>query len=459
MSLRRLDGFRRYAVAVQYHGGSFLGVTYQGRHHEDCLIVTRDNHNNKTTSTTTDVRGYRSVEGRIRQALDDLFGSGGGDGEEATDQHGWENFQISSRTDRGVHALKNTFHVDIRHPLSPSPHHPSQQSLPPDVDSDSDPTATATILQKLRRGLNYHLARQTTSWSRDSHPHNDDDNERERCSSTHQHTMLSRVPKKPKHRRNSSSSTSSSSNFTVFEEDDWRRHSVSDELRIVAAQPAPQVMFNPFSVSDPTQPTEVDWNARFSATQRTYVYRILNFNGDKKNSSSTATGGGVGWWGVPFEWDRSWRLRNWLNVGDMQQAAKFLEGTHDFSSFRGAGCQRQSPVVHIRSIHIQASPYDEAAMLWGPTTDHQGGGRYHFRDRQGPDAYPQLVTIAIVGNAFLYRQVRNMVGCLVEVGTGRIPPNKVEDLLRAKDRRLAPRMAPAHGLFLVDVQHGDFHIG
>ena len=244
----------------------------------------------------------------------------------------------------------------------------------------------------------------------------------------------------------------------MFQEDDWRRHSVSDELRILAAQPAPEVMYNPFSVSDPSQPTEVDWNARFSATQRTYVYRILNFNHHDKHGGDGGDGGDG--WGVPVEWDRSWRLRKWLNVGEMQRAATLLEGTHDFSSFRGAGCQRQSPIVHIQSIHIHASPYDEAAMLWGTTTTTTGGSTDPLGSNRGdPDAFPQLVTITIVGNAFLYRQVRNMVGCLVEVGTGRLSPYyKVEDLLRAKDRRLAPGMAPAHGLFLVDVQHGDFHL-
>jgi tRNA pseudouridine38-40 synthase len=364
MSLRRLDGFRRYALAVQYHGASFLGFSYHGDHNEDRILP-----------DGADLRGYRSVEGRVREALNNLF------------EDRWENFQVSSRTDRGVHALKNTFHVDIR------------------GDSES------TILQKLGRGLNHQIARQNTSWSQ-----NQEYNTR-------------------KQRRNSKS------NFTVFEEDDWRRHSVSDELRILAAKPAPDYMYNPFSERDPSQPTEVDWNARFSATQRTYIYRILTFNGDD------------GDWGVPFEWDRSWRLRRLLNVEDMQQAANLLEGTHDFSSFRGADCQRQSPVVHMESVGVRAFPYgpSNAGGMAG------GGGLLSFGEGD-PDSFPQLITISIVGNAFLYRQVRNMVGCLVEVGRGRLPPNKVEDLLCAKDRRIAPAMAPAHGLFLVDVQHGDFYI-
>jgi tRNA pseudouridine38-40 synthase len=363
MAVRRLDGFRRYALAVQYHGASFLGFSYNGDR-EDRLLP-----------DGADLRGYRSVEGRIREALDGLF------------QGRWENFQVSSRTDRGVHALKNTFHVDIQ--------------------GDSEPTT----LQKLRRGLNHQLARQTTSWSQNQN-------------------HKTRTQKR-----------NSKSHFSVFEEDDWRRHSVCDELRILGAKPAPDYMYNPFSERDPRQPTEVDWNARFSATQRTYIYRILTFDGEDGN------------WGVPFEWDRSLRLRNLLNLKDMQRAAKLLEGTHDFSSFRGADCQRQSPVVEMRSIEVHGFPYCPP-MTWG--TD-DGGGLLSFGDGD-PDASPQLVTISIVGNAFLYRQVRNMVGCLVEVGRGRLQPNAVVDLLLARDRRRAPAMAPANGLFLVDVQHGNFQI-
>ena len=119
-----------------------------------------------------------------------------------------------------------------------------------------------------------------------------------------------------------------------------------------------------------------------------------------------------------------------LNVIDMQEAAHNLVGQHDFTSFRAAGCKRFSPVVAIQDIHM------------GIPTDNS----------------TQLVTIAITGNSFLYRQVRNMVGCLVTVGKGEVAPQEVKDILERKSRRFAPVMAPAHELFLVDVQHGDFII-
>ena len=70
----------------------------------------------------------------------------------------------------------------------------------------------------------------------------------------------------------------------------------------------------------------------------------------------------------------------------------------------------------------------------------------------------EIITIAVKGAAFLYRQVRNIVGCLASVGEGKIRPTEVKTILEAKDRRKAPMMAPAHGLYLTDVEHGDFYI-
>lgn len=371
MSLRRLDGFKRYALAVQYHGSSFLGFSYLGKY-EDCIL-----------ENGTDLRGYRSVEGRIREALDSIFGDS------------WENIQVSSRTDRGVHALKNTFHVDIQ--------------------GESE-QAQLLVLKKLQKGLNHSLTRQGTSRSRTGESSPDTGGMRKR---------------------------NQQSGYSLFEDDDWRRHSISDEVRILSAKPAPDYMGNPFVMQDPNQPTEVDWNARFSATQRTYIYRILGF--DDMDSE----------WGIPFEWDRSWRIR-WkdtpLDVKAMQQAAKILEGTHDFSSFRGGDCQRLSPVVSMKSIQVQSMSYGPPP-LWGINEAgllNFGGGT--------PYQSPRLITVSIVGTSFLYRQVRNMVACLVEVGKGRLKPSDVEEILNAKDRRQAPGMAPPQGLFLVDVQHGDFEL-
>jgi tRNA pseudouridine38-40 synthase len=372
MALRRASGFTRYAISCQYHGASFLGVSYQGSQ-EDRILA-----------DGADLRGYRSVEGRIREALEDLVGASQ-----------YENIQFSSRTDRGVHALKNTFHVDIL-----------------GNNSDDD------MVQRLHGGLNYFLGRQTHSWHREQQQ---------------QQAKTRKRRRKPPPK------------FTFLGDSYWSRYSANDELRILSVKQPPDYMDNPFSEQDPSQPPTVDWNARFSATERTYIYRVLCYLDQNEN------------WGVPFEWDRSWRIRcKSLNVDAMQQAGVYLEGTHDFSTFRGRKCQRSSPIVSMKSVQVQSQPYG-SPLLWG------GGagatpGLLGMHGEYNTDGFPQLVTIQIVGNSFLYRQVRNMVGCLVQVGLGKLPPADVEELLEMKCRKIAPTTAPAHGLFLANVKHGNFHI-
>jgi tRNA pseudouridine38-40 synthase len=360
MALRRADGFVRYAISIQYHGSSFLGFAQQKKQ-EDCILI-----------DGTDLRGFRSVEGRLRDAFEVFVG-----------QDRYENIQVSSRTDRGVHAFKNTFHVDILH---------------------EDEKDIIGFPEMLRRALGYHLSRQGTS------------RDQERA--------------KPSRRKQQPSHT--------FLGDEWSRHSANQELRILSAAKAPDFMVNHFSEVDLSQPTQVDWNARFSATERTYVYRILHFSGDND-------------YGAPFEWDRSWRLLGDepFRVAAIKEAAAYLQGTHDFSSFRAAKCQRASPILSMRNIDVQSQPYG-GSLLWDAAGGLLGIGN------ADEDSHTQLVTIKFVGNSFAYRQVRNMVGCLAEVGRGRLQPFEVKEMLAAKDRTSAPAMAPAHGLFLVDVQHGDF---
>jgi tRNA pseudouridine38-40 synthase len=218
-----------------------------------------------------------------------------------------------------------------------------------------------------------------------------------------------------------------------------RRYSPPHEVRVLNAAKAPLAMKNIFYTgnADDDQPALIDWNARFSATQRAYAYRIFHQPSYEDYN------------GIPFEWDRSWVLRdsNPLNIEAMREAALYMTGTHDFTSFRGRSCQRASPVVTMKHIVVQSQPKGAFGM-----TDL--GDMFRVKSFSESDA--SLVTIGIVGDSFLYRQVRNMVGCLVSVGRGKLEPTKVCNILAERDRTKAPSMAPAHGLFLVNVQHGDF---
>jgi tRNA pseudouridine38-40 synthase len=105
----------------------------------------------------------------------------------------------------------------------------------------------------------------------------------------------------------------------------------------------------------------------------------------------------------------------------MDSAAKFLVGTKDFKSFAAGDEKREDTVRTI------------------------------FRcDVTGDNSW---IYVDVEGNSFLYNMVRNIVGTLVEVGNGRWRPEKINEILEAKDRTAAGPMAPAAGLCLMRVQY------
>ncbi|MBI3147192.1 MAG: tRNA pseudouridine(38-40) synthase TruA [Betaproteobacteria bacterium] len=147
-----------------------------------------------------------------------------------------------------------------------------------------------------------------------------------------------------------------------------------------------------------------DFHARASATGRHYQYLLQN--------SAVRPGleaGRVGWYHRP------------LDLEAMRAAATLLSGRHDFSAFRAAACQAQTPVRELRRVDIQ---------------------------RQG-----EYLVFSFSANAFLHHMVRNLVGSLVHVGNGRHPPQWLGEVLGARDRaRAAPTFGP-DGLYLIG---GDF---
>ena len=147
-----------------------------------------------------------------------------------------------------------------------------------------------------------------------------------------------------------------------------------------------------------------DWSARFSATGRAYVYRILN---RPARAALLA--------------HRVWHLPRPLDVAAMQAAADQLLGRHDFTSFRAAACQASSPLRTLDVLHI---------------------------GRAG-----ELVEVVAEARSFLHHQVRNMVGTLRLVGEGRWQPDDVGRALRAQDRAAAGPTAPPDGLYLTGVRY------
>ena len=125
-----------------------------------------------------------------------------------------------------------------------------------------------------------------------------------------------------------------------------------------------------------------------------------------------------------------WSIGKPLDIERMQAAATVLTGQHDFSSFRAAGSNEdKSPVRTLESLTIEELPADV---------------------RTGT---ARTVSIEVTSGGFMYKMVRNIVGTLVACGHGILDPNQVQNILKARDRALAPPTAPPHGLCLLYVEY------
>lgn len=148
------------------------------------------------------------------------------------------------------------------------------------------------------------------------------------------------------------------------------------------------------------------FHARFDAYGRHYRYLL-----ESSPVRSPLLVGRVGWTHLKLD----------LNL--MRQAAALLEGEHDFSSFRAAECQAKSPIKTLYRTSIS------------------GTSRYLCLD--------------LHGNAFLHHMVRNIMGALVYVGSGRISVDEFESVFHAKSRLKAPPTFMSDGLYLTGVDYPD----
>ena len=150
------------------------------------------------------------------------------------------------------------------------------------------------------------------------------------------------------------------------------------------------------------KPVSDDFHARFTATQRAYRYVICN-----RPERSAVFNGLVTWNHVALDLKR------------MQEAANFLLGEHDFSSFRASGCQAKSPV---RTIHkLELTQQDE------------------------------FIVFDIEANAFLHHMVRNIAGVLMAIGSGEREVDWAKEVLEHQDRKLGGITASPSGLYLTRV--------
>ena len=147
-----------------------------------------------------------------------------------------------------------------------------------------------------------------------------------------------------------------------------------------------------------------DWHARFSCTGRSYQYRIRNRRAP-----------------LTIDLDRAWHIRPDLDHDAMHRAAQFLVGHHDFTTFRSAHCQSDSPVKTLDRLDVR---------------------------REG-----DWIFIETEARSFLHHQVRSMVGCLALVGMGRWKESQIERALAAANRQELGLNAPPHGLYFVAARY------
>ena len=147
-----------------------------------------------------------------------------------------------------------------------------------------------------------------------------------------------------------------------------------------------------------------DWHPRYATGRKTYEYRILN----RKMPDPTR------------------RLDTYhyyyaLDADRMNEAASYLVGEHDFTSFSSVKAQVKSRVRTIYEARVE---------------------------RQG-----DIITISVTGSGFLYNMVRIIAGTLIKVGAGEIEPEAMQAILEGQDRELAGPTAPPHGLTMIGIEY------
>ncbi|WP_189643667.1 tRNA pseudouridine(38-40) synthase TruA [Deinococcus piscis] len=157
------------------------------------------------------------------------------------------------------------------------------------------------------------------------------------------------------------------------------------------------------------QPAPQGFHARFSCTQRRYLYQILNAPARH-----------------PLEEGRSLWVRSELDIAAMNAAASHLTGLHDFAAF--ATKEDRQTVRELQRLHVSTSPLP----------------------------YGQRVTLEVVGESFLRHMVRGLVGTLLAVGQGRLEPGAVAGILASADRRQAGVNVAADGLYFAGASYAGF---
>ncbi len=148
------------------------------------------------------------------------------------------------------------------------------------------------------------------------------------------------------------------------------------------------------------------FNPRFNAIKKTYTYKILNQK--YKN---------------PLLRNSCWHISHLLDVAKMQEATSFFVGTYDFKAFSATGSPRSSTVRTIFDLSVCKNELEN------------------------------IITISVTGDGFLYNMVRIIAGTLAYVGSGKISPSSIPEIINKGERKNAGQTAPACGLTLAAVEY------
>jgi len=177
---------------------------------------------------------------------------------------------------------------------------------------------------------------------------------------------------------------------------DWDGETVRDAINF-HLRPSPVAVLAADRVT-------ADFDARFSAVKRHYLYRVINRRAD-----------------LALDHNRAWRVPRPLDAEAMHAAAQRLIGRHDFTTFRSSECQAKSPVKTLDRLDVT---------------------------RIGDE-----IRFNASARSFLQHQVRSMVGSLIHVGEGKWSADDLAATLTARDRAACGQVAPPHGLYLIQVDY------
>jgi len=146
------------------------------------------------------------------------------------------------------------------------------------------------------------------------------------------------------------------------------------------------------------------FHSRFDAKKRTYQYKIINRQSP-----------------LALQKSKAWHVRKKLDVKTMKKGAKFLLGTHDFSTFRSSSCGAKSPIKTMEKISIKKNNTN--------------------------------ITLKFISKSFLQQQVRSMVGCIKYLGEGKWNLDTFKQSFKSKKRIRCAPPAPACGLYLAKIKY------